>query len=195
MKKWKKLIRNQSNTITNMKLTYQILFHNVIRIVFKLFFLFPIGTSPVNRFHFIFLASYWNYTCYKDRFQIIFLFPIGTTPFNHSHFIFFASYWNYTCYKDRFQIIIFCFLLELHNMFSVFSCPKLTLLVGWVASFSLLLLFPDKVCDISKLYDFLTMHVVYLSIQFCENSCDILSVYNWAILYQSLVVSIETKKK
>ena len=115
MKKWKKLIRNQSNTITNMKLTYQILFHNVIRIVFKLFFLFPIGTTPVNRFHFIFLASYWNYTCYKDRFQIIFfcfllelhlliiliLFSLLLTGTTHVirivfKLFFFVSYWNYT---------------------------------------------------------------------------------------------------
>ena len=83
-------------------------------IILILFSLLLIGTTHVIRI----------------VFKLFFLFPIGTTPFNHSHFIFFASYWNYTCYKDRFQIIFFCLVLELHNMFSVFSCPKLTLLVG-----------------------------------------------------------------
>ena len=58
---------------------------------------------------------------------------------------------------------------------------------GWV-------IYSFKFCYFLTKSDFLTMHVVYLSIQFSENSCDS-CLYKRAILYQSLVVSIETKKK
>ena len=36
--------------------------------------------------------------------------------------------------------------------------------------------------------------MVYLSIKFSDSACDISAVYKGAILYQSLVLSIETKK-
>ena len=55
-------------------------------------------------------------------------------------------------------------------------------------------LFCDNVCDISKSYNFLKKHIIYLFIQFSDSACDIPAEYKGSILYQSLVVSIETKK-
>ena len=69
-------------------------------------------------------------------------------------------------------------------MFSASSFAKLAVYLIQV------FLFPDKVCDISKLYDFLTMHVVSNFLK-----THVTAVYKRAILYQSEVVSIETKKK
>ena len=56
-------------------------------------------------------------------------------------------------------------------------------------------LFCDNFCDISKSYNFPTKHIVYLIIQFSDSACDISAEYKESILYQLLVVSIETKKK
>ena len=54
---------------------------------------------------------------------------------------------------------------------------------------------PDNVCDIFKSYNFPTKHIVYLIIQFSDSACYISAEYKGSILYQLMVVSIETKKK
>ena len=56
-------------------------------------------------------------------------------------------------------------------------------------------LFCDNVCDISKSYNFLAMHIVYISIKFSDRACNISAEYKGAILNQSLVLSIETQQK
>ena len=65
----------------------------------------------------------------------------------------------------------FCFPIGItHHVLHKAGCIS-----GWLSEFILIqiFLFSDNVCDISKLYNFLTMHVAYLSIQFSDKACDI----------------------
>ena len=66
------------------------------------------------------------------------------------------------------------FSIAILNLFCYLLC-KAGYISGFMSGFLLIqiFLFSDKVCDISKSYNFLTMHVVYLSIQFSDNACDI----------------------
>ena len=93
-------------------------------------------------------------------------------------------------YKDQFQIIFFCFLSELNIIFSD-SCWQSWLFIlfdEWLHSYSNFPIFWQRLWHI-ELSD-----NVYLSVVFSDNACDISAIYKGAILYQSTVVSIETKK-
>ena len=84
---------------------------------------------------------------------------------------------------DCVQIIFFSFPIETTHHFLGFQFCKSGSISGWMSGFLLfqIFLFCDNICDTSK----------YPYIDFS----DILGVYKKAILYQLLVVSIETKKK